>query len=239
MAHASTEAGDVRRQWRQGVDGRWREDEVTGAPEPAVGGRCQAPVGGPLEHAVGGRVLGSASPTTSFLSRSRFSRALATDSIPRPTRRSASAGRARQTSTAPCLPSWSRGDEVSTQSARSPWWTWSEASPGRRGIGGRASVRLHRLGVHRRVRIRQRGRAVRAPDSRAESATSGRFPSRLRSETSMGWRPAQLRRGLRQRTLEAGWGSCGRARAASHKRRGSRARCDPTKTGRHARARAR
>ena len=34
---------------RQGVHGRWREDEVTGAPEQAVGGRCQAPVGGPLE----------------------------------------------------------------------------------------------------------------------------------------------------------------------------------------------
>jgi hypothetical protein len=46
---------------------------------------------------VGGRVLGSASPTTSFLSRSRFSRAFATGSIPRPTRRSASAGRASQT----------------------------------------------------------------------------------------------------------------------------------------------
>jgi hypothetical protein len=60
------------------------------------------------------------------------------------------------------------GDEVSRQSARSPSWTWSEASPGR-SRDRRASVRLHRLGVHRRVRIRQRGRAVRAPDPRVPS----------------------------------------------------------------------
>jgi hypothetical protein len=175
MAHASTEAGDVRRQWRQGVDGRWREDEVTGAPEPAVGGRCQAPVGGPLEHAVGGRVLGSASPTTSFLSRSRFSRALATDSIPRPTRRSASAGRARQTSTAPCLPSWSRGDEVSTQSARSPWWTWSEASPGR-SRDRRSSLRAST----------SPGRPPASPYSSAgASGTSAGFSSRVGDERAV------------------------------------------------------
>jgi hypothetical protein len=92
-AHASTEAGDGRRQGRRGVHGRWREDELTGAPEQAIRGRCQAPVGGPLETRGGGRVLGSASPTTSFLSRSRFSRAFAAGSTLRPTRRSALAGR--------------------------------------------------------------------------------------------------------------------------------------------------
>jgi hypothetical protein len=40
--------------------------------------------------------------------------------------------------------------------------------------------------------------------------------------------------GLREQELREA-----RARAASHKRRGSPAQCDPMKTGRHARARAR
>jgi hypothetical protein len=119
------------------------------------------------------------------------------------------------------------GDEVSRQSARSP-----EASPGRsrdRRPSLRTSTSPGRPPASPYSSAGASGTS--AGPSSTESATSGRFPSRSRPETSMGWRPAELRRRLRQ----AGQGrDRSRARAASHTRRGSRARFDPTKTGRHA-----
>ena len=162
---------------------------------------------------------------------------------PRPRASSPStAGAVRSLPTAPCLPSRSRGGEDSRQSGRSPSWTWSGASPGR-SRDRRSSLRTSTSpGCPPASPYSSAGESgTSAGSSSTESATSGRFPSRLRSETSMGWRPAQLRRRLRTVfDRAAGQGRDGsRARAASHKRRGSRARCDPTKTGRHARARAR
>jgi len=82
-----------------------------------------------------------------------------------------------------------------------------------------------------RTRERPRARASRSPTPRV--ATRG-------PEDAGGLPPRFATSGRTKRGAFAGLGSRrGRARAASHKRRGSRAQCDPTKTGRHARARAR